>query len=165
MCSSIRRSGSIRCDVCFSQVMRFLCELSPRPTMYELNWPASFLARRRACSTHIRVARVSRFDRQLRYYSEAFGLASVLSGYAWGMSLRKTKSALPGEGGRITPGKRKTPLRMEQRFGPVQATGLQNDLVDGSPPHLLQVFRPAFPFLGTALLAVVLAGACSSWLA
>jgi len=31
---------SIRCDVCFSQVMRFLCELSPRATMYELNWPA-----------------------------------------------------------------------------------------------------------------------------
>jgi hypothetical protein len=31
---------SIRCDVCFSQVMRFLYELSPRATMYELNCPA-----------------------------------------------------------------------------------------------------------------------------
>ena len=40
MYSSIRWSRSILCDVCFSQVMRFLCELSPRATNYELNWPA-----------------------------------------------------------------------------------------------------------------------------
>ena len=38
--SSIRWSRSILYDVCFSRVMRFLCELSPRATKYELNWPA-----------------------------------------------------------------------------------------------------------------------------
>jgi hypothetical protein len=37
--------------VCFSQVVRFLCELSPYTAMYELNWAGDFLARRRACST------------------------------------------------------------------------------------------------------------------
>lgn len=31
---------SIRYGVCFSQVVRFLCELSPYTAMYELNWPA-----------------------------------------------------------------------------------------------------------------------------
>jgi hypothetical protein len=40
---SIRWSGSIRCGLCFSQVMPFLCELLPRTAKYELNWPAFFL--------------------------------------------------------------------------------------------------------------------------
>ncbi len=49
--------------------------------MYELNWPAISLLGGELALPISGVARVSRFDRQLRYYSEALKLASVLSRY------------------------------------------------------------------------------------
>lgn len=107
------------------------------------------------------MARVSRFDRQLRYYRVRFRLASVLSGYpkAWIYRERHRKNFKCTD-----PLMCKTPLRMEQRFGPALATGLPSTLAGGFPPHLLQVIRPVVPFVGSAHLAVALAGACCSWL-
>jgi hypothetical protein len=76
---SFHCSGSIRCGRCFSQVVPFLCELSPRTATYELNWPAISLLGGELALPIPRVARVSRFDRQLRYYSQEPPLASGLS--------------------------------------------------------------------------------------
>jgi hypothetical protein len=74
---SIRWSGSIRCGLCFSQVMPFLCELLPRTAKYELNWPAFSCSAASLLYPNPGGPRQP-LDRQLRYYSEAFPLASVL---------------------------------------------------------------------------------------
>lgn len=97
----------------------------------------------------IRVARVSRFDRQLRYYSEGLKLASAVSMYstqAHSAEVGPEKRGKRMGAGRIYLKTRKTLLQPEQRFGPALATGLPNLTAGGFPPHLLQDFRPVFPF-------------------
>ncbi len=75
---SARLSGSIRCGLCFSQVMLFLCEPSPCAVFVriELTGEVSLLA---ASLLYPNWGGPRQpLDRQLRYYSEAFRLASVL---------------------------------------------------------------------------------------
>ena len=146
----------IRCDVCFSQLIRFLCELSPYAAMYELNWASEFLARRRACSTHIRVARVSRFDRHLRYYSEDRKLASVLSMYSTCGICRRSLPKNRHNAQNAAPN--------GAAFRSCFATGLPNVAAGGYPPHLLQDIRPVYPVWGRSVGGGS-CRACCSWLA
>ena len=56
----------------------FLCKQSPRTTPKNKAARRNFFAQRRACSTRALGGPRQPLDRQLRYYSEAFRLASVL---------------------------------------------------------------------------------------
>lgn len=56
--------------------MPFLCELSPGLAKYESELYGDFPLLGGELALPIRVARVSRFDRQLRYYSEELPVAS-----------------------------------------------------------------------------------------
>jgi len=105
------------------------------------------------------VARVSRFDRQLRYYSEALKLASVLSESWWAGFCGK--SELQNLGPNASEAQNAAPNGAASRS--CVATGLPNHSAGGCPPHLLQVIRPVYP-LRVRSLAVALAGACCSWL-
>ena len=148
--------------MCFSQVMRFLCELSPRTTMYELNCPAiSLLGGELALPN--RVARVSRFDRQLRYYSEALKLASVLSMNSTGLILQ---------------GKDLKGFVSWQKITSIRENAAPNGAALRScichwPPGICRpaVLRRTFcrfirpvSLFRVRSLAVALAGACSTWL-
>jgi hypothetical protein len=100
-----------------------------------------------------RVARVSRFDRQLRYYSEPSKLASVLSMYG--------RAELQNKGNPCKAQKRCSDwssVSVLHCHWPPESCGRRLSAAPsaGCPAGL--------PFLGFARLAVALAGACCSWL-
>ena len=143
--------GSIRYGVCFSQVVRFLCELSPYTAMYELNWPA-----------------ISLLGGELALPIPGWPASAALIGNSdttakpasWQVYFRCTRGPILRKSGSNVLGQRRPQTRRRKTlqsskrrsngaaFWSCIATGLPNLAAGSYPPHLLQVVRRRLPFLG-----------------
>jgi hypothetical protein len=128
------------------------------------------LARRRACSTPIRVARVSRLIGISDTTAKRSGWQVYFSGTGMGTNPCNQPGGRTG-GQTESPPKaaltHETPLQSERRFGVLHRPLASRSIAAGGFFHrtYCRFPQPVYPFSGPLLWRLLLPGICCSWLA